>query len=91
MTQFNSLNIKLANSQIVKFAIKNGTDVVLRLSLRLSMIGNSDDKTNFPHKLLLTNRQIANIRKAFASHTSTDIKLPKAQLTKMQKAGFLRF
>ena len=54
------------------------------------MIGNSDDKTNFPHKLLLTNRQIANICKAFASHTSTDIKLPKAQLTKMQKAGFLR-
>ena len=48
-------------------------------------------KTNFPHKLLLTNRQVANLRKAFTNHTSTDIKLAKGQLTKMQKCGFLRF
>ena len=52
------------------------------------MIGNSDDEANFPHKLLLTNRQVENIRKAFANHTSTDIKLSKTQLTKMQKRGF---
>ena len=43
------------------------------------------------HKLLLTNRQVANICKAFANLASTDIKLSKAQLTKMQKDGFLRF
>ena len=55
------------------------------------MIGNSDDEANFPHKLLLTNRQVANIRRAFANHTSTDIKLSNAQLTKMQKEGFLGF
>ena len=60
------------------------------------MIGNltelhSDDRANLPHKLLLTNRQVANLRKAFASHTSNDIKLSKSQLTKMQKGGFLRF
>ena len=55
------------------------------------MIGNSDDETNFPHKLLLTNRQVANLRKAFANHTSAGIKLSKAQLTKMKKGGFLRF
>ena len=47
------------------------------------MIGSSDDEANFPQKLLLTNRQVANIRKAFAKHTSTNIKLPKAQLAKM--------
>ena len=41
------------------------------------MIGNSDDEANFPHKLLLTNRQVANLRKAFANHTSTDIKYQK--------------
>ena len=41
------------------------------------MIGNSDDEANFPHKLLLTNKRVANLRRAFASHTSTDIKLPK--------------
>ena len=42
-------------------------------------------------KLLLTNKQILNLRKAFNNHTSADIKFSKAQLTKMQKGGFLRF
>ena len=52
------------------------------------MIG--DNETNFPHKLLLTNRQVANLRKAFANHLSTDIKLSKIQLSKMiQSGGFL--
>ena len=54
------------------------------------MIGNSYDEGNFPHKSLLNNRQVANICKVFANHTSTDIKFSKAQLTKMQKGGFLR-
>ena len=54
------------------------------------MIGNSDDETNFPHKLFLTHRQVTNLCKAFASHTSTDIKLSKTQLSKMmQLGGFL--
>ena len=54
------------------------------------MVGNSNDNTNFPHELLLTNRQVANIRKAFAKSTSTDIKLSKTQLSKMiQSGGFL--
>ena len=85
MIQYNSLNVKLSNSQITKLksAIKNETDVILRLSS--NMIGNSDDQANFPHKLLLTNRQVANIRKAFANHTSTNIKFSKAQFAKMQK------
>ena len=91
MTQYNSLNIKLSNSQLdkLKSAIKNGTDVILRLSS--NMIGNSDDEANFPHKLLLTNREVANLRKDFANHASTDVKLSKAQLIKMEKGGFLRF
>ena len=54
------------------------------------MVCNSNDNTNFPHELLLTNRQVANIRKAFANHLSTDIKLSKTQLSKMiQSGGFL--
>ena len=44
------------------------------------MIGNTDDNTNFPHELLLTNRQVANLPKAFAKNTSTDIMLSKTQL-----------
>ena len=54
------------------------------------MVGNSKDNSNFPHELLLTNRQVANIRKAFSKNTSTDIKLSKTQLSKMiQSGGFL--
>ena len=54
------------------------------------MVGNSNDNTNFPHELFLTNRQVANIRKAFAKNTSINIKLSKTQLPKMiQSGGFL--
>ena len=90
MTQYNSLNVKLSNLQLnkLKSAIKNETDVVLRLSS--NVIGNSGDNTNFPHELLLANRQVANIRKAFANNLSTDIKFSKAQLSKLiQSGGFL--
>ena len=88
MTQYNSLNVKLSNSQLnkLKSAIKTETEVVLRLSS--NMIG--DNETKFTHKLLLTNRQVANLRKSFASNSSTDIKLSKTQLFKMiQSGGFL--
>ena len=85
MTQYNSLNVKLSNLQLNKLnsAIKYETEVVLRLSS--NMIG--DNETNFPHKLLLTNRQVANLCKAFANHLSTDIKLSKTQLFKMIQSG----
>ena len=60
MTQYNSLNVKLSNSQLKKSktAIKNETKLVLRLSP--NMIGDSNDKNNFPLELLLTNRQVTN-------------------------------
>ena len=90
MTQYNRLNVKLSNSQLnkIKSSIKNEADVVLRISS--TMVSNSNDNTNFSHELLLTNRQVANIRKAFAKNTSIDIKLSKPQLSKMiQSGGFL--
>ena len=85
------MNVKLSNLQLnkLKSAIKKETGAVLRLSSNI--IGNSDDEANFPHKLLLTNRQFTNLRNAFGNHTSTDVKLSKTQLTEMQKDGFLRF
>ena len=88
MTQYNSLNVKLSNSQLnkLKFAIKNESEVVLRLSS--NMIGNNE--TNFPHELLLTDRQVSNIRKSFANNSSIYIKLSKTQLSKIiQLGGFL--
>ena len=81
MTQYSSLNVKLSNSQLnkLKSAIKKETGLVLRLSS--NMVG--DDETNFPRRLLLTNRQVQNLREAFANKSSTDVKLSKTQLYKM--------
>ena len=49
------------------------------------MIG--DNETNFPHKLLSTNRQVSNLRKAFANKSSANIKLSKTQSSKMIQSG----
>ena len=90
MTQYNRLSVKLTNSQLnkLKSAIKNGIDVVIRLSP--NMIVDSNDEDNFPHELLLTDRQVFSIRKAFANNSSVDIKFSKTQLSKMiQSGGFL--
>ena len=75
MAQFNSLNAKLSNSQLNKLYFANKSVVALRLSP--SMIGNSDDKINFPNELVLTNRQVQNLRKASANNSSTDFKKSK--------------
>ena len=88
MTQCNSLNMKLSNSELnkLKSAIKNETEVVLRLSSNI--IG--DNETNFPHELLSTDRQVSTLHKSFVNNSSVDIKLSKTQLSKMiQSGGFL--
>ena len=88
MTQYNSFNVKLSNSQLnkLKSATKNESEVVLRLSS--NMIGKNE--TNFPHELLLTVRQVSSCCKAFTNNSSTDIKLSKTQLSKIiQSGGFL--
>ena len=51
------------------------------------MVSNSNDNNNFPHELSLTNRQVANIRKASAKNASIDIKLSKTQFSKMIQSG----
>ena len=60
--------MKLSSSQLNKLnsVIKNETDVVIRLSS--NMVGDSNDQTNFPHELLLTDRQVSSIRKAFSNN-----------------------
>ena len=63
MTQYNTLNVKLSNSQLnrLKSAIKNGTKVTLNLSS--NVVGVSNGEINFSHKLLLTNTQVWNFVK----------------------------
>ena len=54
------------------------------------MIGDSNDQTNFPHELLLTDRKVSNIRNAFSNNSSVYIKFSKTHLSKMiQSGGFL--
>ena len=84
MIQYNSLNVRLSNK--LKSAIKNETEVVLKLSSNMI----SDDETNFPHKLLLTNKQVSNLCKLFSEKSSTDTKSSKTPIPKMtQSRGFL--
>ena len=87
MTQYNKINIKLSTSQLkkLKSAIKNETEVIIRISP--DMMGDSNDETNFPHELLLTDRQVSTIHKAFSNNSSANIKFSKTQLSKMTQSG----
>ena len=93
MTQYNTLNVTLCNSQLnkLKSGIKNGTEVTLNLLSNL--IGNSNYETNFLHKLLLTDTQVSGIRKAFANGSSSNIKFSKTQFSKIiqSRRGFVPF
>ena len=75
MTQYNTLNVKLPNSQLnkLKSRRKNYTKITFKLSS--NVIGNSNDESNFAHNLLLTNKQVSRFCKAFANNTSANIKL----------------
>ena len=77
MTEYNTLNVSLSNSQLneLKSGIKNGTEVTLNLSS--IVIGNSNDDTNFWHRLLLTNTEVSRLCEVFANNSSANIKLAK--------------
>ena len=87
MAQYYTLNVKLSNSQLnkLKSGIKNNTEVTLKISSNFG--GDSNDENNFPHKLLLTNTQVLELRKAFANGLSANIKLPKTQFHKIGQSG----
>ena len=74
MTQCNMLNVKLQLNKL-RFPIKNGTEVSLNLSSNL--IVNSNEETNFPHKLLLTDTQVSKICKSFENGSSANPKFSK--------------
>ena len=83
MTQCNTFNVKLSNSQLNKLtsAVRNGTKVTLNLLSNL--IWNSNDETSFLHILLLTDTQVSKICKVFENGSSVNIKFSKAQLSKI--------
>ena len=90
MTQYDTLNVKLSNSQFNKLTsgMKNGTEATLKLSP--DAVGDVNEENNFPHKLFSTNTQASKLRKGFANNCSANIKLSKTQLSKVvQSGGFL--
>ena len=88
MTSITLLNATLSNPQLNKLTsgIKNGVEVTLNLSSNL--VGDTNDKTNFPNKFL-TGAQVSRLCKEFANGSSANVKLSKTQLSKMiQLEGF---
>ena len=87
MVEYSKENAKLTNTQLkkLKTAVTNKTGTTLRMSLKIF------DGNDLPRKLLLTTRQKTKLRNTFNNNMSTDIKLPKAQISKIiQSGGFLR-
>ena len=80
MSQCNTLNVKLSNSQInkLKLGLKNGTKVTFKISSIVA--GDSNYVNNFPRNILLPNTQVSKLRKGFANGSSVNIKLSKTQL-----------
>ena len=86
MVEYSKVNVKLSDTQVkeLKDAVKNNTGTTLRISLEIF------DKNNLPHELLLTTRQKTKLGNAFNNNMSADIKLSKAQISKIiQSGGFL--
>ena len=83
MTQYNSVNVKLSNSQLdqLKLRINNETTVTLRFSSNL--IGESYDETNFPRNFLVIDREVSKLGKFFANNLSNDMKSSKAQICRI--------
>ena len=86
MVEYNKLNKKLTDIQVkkLKTAVKNKKGTTQRISSKMF------DGNDLPHELLLTTRQKKKQKNAFNNNMSTEMKLSKAQITKIiQSGGFL--
>ena len=86
MVEYSKVNVKLTDRQLkqLKTVVKDKTGTTLRMNLKMF------DGNDLPHELLLTTRQKTKLRNAFNNNMSTDLKLSKAQISKIiQSGGFL--
>ena len=87
MVEYSKVNVKLSDTLLLKklkTAFKKRTATTLRMNLKIF------DENDLPHELLLTVRQKTKLRNAFSNNMSTDLKLSKAQISKIiQSGGFL--
>ena len=79
MAQYNALNVKLSNQQLNKLQLRINNGAETNLKVSSNVVSDSDDKNNFPHKLLLTNTQVLRLWKAFANKSAANIKLSETQ------------
>ena len=92
MVKYSQVNVKLSDTQLKKLntaklklnTVKDETGTTLRISLKMF------DGNDLPHELLLTTRQKTKLRNAFNNNMSTDLKLSRAQISKIiQSGGFI--
>ena len=83
MVEYSKVNDRLSDKQLkkLKTAVKNNAGTILRINLKML------DGDNFSHESSLTTRQKIKLRNAFNNNISTDIKLPKAQISKIIQSG----
>ena len=83
MVECSKVNVKLSDTELrkLKTAVKDKTGTTLGISLKMF------DGNDLPHELLLTTRQKTKLRNAFNNNMSTDLKLSKAQISKIIQSG----
>ena len=83
MVEYSQANARLSDTQLkkLKIFVKNKTETTLRMSLKMF------DENDVPHELLMTTRQRTKLRNAFNNSMSTDLKLSKAQISKIIQSG----
>ena len=79
MVEDSKVNVRLSDKQLekLKTAVKNNAGTTLRMSLKML------DVDNLPHELSLTTKQKTKLRNASSNNMSIDIKLFKAQISKI--------
>ena len=85
MVEYSKANVKLSDTQLkkLKTSVKNKTGTSLRTSFKMF------NGKGLPHALLLTTRQKTKLRNAFNNNMSTDLKLSRAQMSKIIQSGGL--
>ena len=83
MVEYNKINAELSNLQMnkLKTEVKNNEGTTLRIGAKMF------NSSNLPHELFLTVRQTTKLRNAIENNISTDIKLSKAQISKIIQSG----
>ena len=88
MVEYNKVNLKLSNSQLIKF--KNAVKELNKKSnngTTLKIDNKNFNKADLIHELFLITTQINKLKEKIENNMSADIKLSKAQINRIIKSG----